>query len=275
MGSFIEDLIVRKYDLNEELLSIKQLFYENQPTEESCYYLAKENFRTWKYRNNFISLDQMMEKTQIDTLFEFAKTNNIKLVDFVYCAEFFVNILSLATFPNGNLCANSETIIDNIHNVLEQINYEIIQVADGYFKIIEKDWKVTEAAESINDKYNLGEKIYLYRHFSMKGKIFDKADILCRLYKVFEQKEKILNANQFSSIASDIGFLADKLDVRHAPDKKQKILIDGFDEGEQEKWYDVLFELFLDMLILCNHIENRPSIKQLKKTLAEIKTDRG
>ena len=119
----------------------------------------------------------------------------------------------------------------------------------------------------------MGEKIYLYNHYSLRGKLNDKADILCRLYKAFEGgKEGVLKANNYISLTSDIGFLSDKLDVRHAPNIQQKILLDGFTSEEQKQWYDDLFNLYLDMLILCDHIEKRKDIKELSKKLSQIKT---
>ena len=136
-----------------------------------------------------------------------------------------------------------------------------------------KKWKVSNAAEIIQDTYNLGEKIYLYNHHSLKGQLFEKSDILCRLYKVFESgKESMLKSNQFTTLASDISFLSDKLDVRHAPNKQQKILLAGFTKEEQECWYDDLFNLYLNMIILCEHIEKRKDIKELSRKLSSIKS---
>lgn len=275
MKSFIEQLISRNFDLSDEILTIEHLLNEKSLYDPTLYTMIDARFRKWKHRKNLISLRDLYEKMGIDTIVSNANQNNICLNEYIFYAECMVNIINI---PNLNdlYTFNRETwmvINDNLNNVIEQLNYEIRYFkSEQYFKIIIKDWKVSESAEIIQDTYNLGEKIYLYNHHSLKGKLFEKADILCRLYKVFESgKESTLKSNQFTALASDIGFLSDKLDVRHAPNRQQKVLLDGLTKSEQESLYDDLFNLYLDMLILCEHIEKRKDIKELSKKLASIK----
>jgi hypothetical protein len=204
-----------------------------------------------------------------------AEKNTTDIDTFIYFSESIYNLIYVADYNNLTTLSkqNQRVIAENINNVLSQLNYKVYYCeSECYYKVVENDWKVAEAAEIIQDKYDLGEKIYLYNHYSLRGKLNDKADILCRLYKVFEGgKEGILKANNYISLASDIGFLSDKLDVRHAPNRQQKILLDGFTSEEQEQWYDDLFNLYLDMLILCDHIEKRKDIKELSVKLSQIK----
>lgn len=272
--SFIEQLISRKFNLSQEVQSIHKLMNECSPYSSSAYSMIKENFRQWKHRNNYIDLEQLFESEGLNAIIQESKNNLVNKESFIYFSESIINLLRLAYTEGGySNCKNFSIILQNITNVLNQLNYKIVQIeSEDYYKIIEDDWKVSAAAEIISDKYNLGEKIYIYGHYSLKGKLYDKADILCRLYKVFEGKlESKLKANNYSALASDIGFLSDKLDVRHAPDKKQKILLEGFSSEEQEQWYDDLFSLYLDALILCEHIDKRKDVKELRKKLSDIK----
>lgn len=278
MKSFIETLINRKFNLAEEALTLHKLLKETSFAGSSLYAHINSKFRKWHHRANYISLDQLFDKTGMDAILSYTnRFNTISLDNFIYFSECIYNIMFVVRREDlGTLTAeNRELIFQNIENIFNQLNYEIVYCEhDDYYRIIEKDWKTTISAEIVKDNYSLGEKIYLYRHYSFKGQLFDKADILCRLYKVFEgQYEKILKANQYTTLADNIGFLSDKLDVRHAPNPKEKSLLEGFSIEEQEQWYDDLFEMYLDMLILCNHIEKRKDVKELSKKFATLKTN--
>lgn len=274
MGSFIETLINRKFDLNDEIEAIDALMNERSAYTSSLLEAIENSFRMWRHRANFISLKSMFSKLGLDEILLKAKQHCINLEQYIYYVECIVNVIMI---PHEKSLfqlqiSNRKTITENINRTLQQLNFQIHYFeSEDYFRIIVKDWKVSESAEVVGEQYGLGEKIYLYNHNSLKGELYEKADILCRLYKVFETKENILKANQYTTLASDIGFLSDKLDVRHAPNPKEKMLLDGFNKNEQEQWYDELFDLFLDMLILCEHIEKRKDIGELKKKYGDIK----
>lgn len=274
MSSFIENLINRKFDLSEEILSINDLFERGTYYDPSLKDIVSQRFTKWKHRSNFIRLSQMFDKMGINNIISRAKVGSIKIDKFIYFVECIYNLLSdLEQNSIREFNRNTkQAIYQNINNVLNQLNYSIKYFNnEDYFKVIENDWKVSCAADIIKDRYDLGEKIYLYGHYSMKGKLYDKADILCRLYKVFEDGNATkLKACHYSTLVNDIGFLADKLDVRHAPDNKEKILLSGLTKEEQENWYDELFTLYLDMLILCDHIDKRKDIKELSTKLVNI-----
>ena len=104
----------------------------------------------------------------------------------------------------------------------------------------------------------------------MKGDLYEKADKLCRLYKYFENISNKLKNNGYTSLVSDIGFIAQKLDVRHAPKGKEITLIKGLKQNEQEKYYDTLFNLILSAIILENCIVNGKDVDEIKDKLSKI-----
>ena len=271
----MEKLTNRKFNLSDEVLIIEFLLNEKTYWDPNLFNVIDSNFREWKHRKNFISLSDLYKKLGINDIIIHAKSDQIDVESYIFYAECVINIINIVQIDNlcSFNCRNWKVINDNIRNTLEQLNYDIKYFRkEDYFRIIVKDWKITESAEIIQDTYDLGEKIYLYNHHSLKGELYEKADILCRLYKVFESgKEAILKSNQFTTLASDIGFLSDKLDVRHAPNRQQKVLLEGLTKKEQEALYDDLFNLYLDMIILCDHIEKRKKIKELSKKLSTIK----
>ena len=270
----MKELLNRQFDFNQEILSIDKLFYDIPEYGDcSLYDVIKDNFKRWRYRSNYISLDQFFSSTGIYNIVDNAEKNLCNIDDFIYYAEciqnliyFLFNCISEAEYY---LRENKKIIFENINNIIESSNLQLKYLKEKEcFVIIPDKWKVNESVNIIKNQYSLGEKILLYYHNSMRGKLFDKADILCRFYKAFEDKYRNqLNANGYKNIASDIGFLSDKLDVRHAPSKNEKKILDDMSKEELENWYDKLFNLYLDTLILCDHIETHKEINDLKLKL--------
>ena len=91
-----------------------------------------------------------------------------------------------------------------------------------------------------------------------------KADILCRLYKYCETIENQAKSYGLTTLLEDITSLSNKLDVRHAPKEKQKIVLDGMSAEEVEEWFDELFRLYLSLIILVDYTSKRKDIKSLK-----------
>ena len=272
MKAFIENLLERKYNFNDEILAINRLFTMVKYYESIKTHCSKK-FLSWKHRNNFISLSDMCDSLGISDIEKKAK-NKLQqntLEDLIVYCEYITNIMNISNdfiLNRDNYFA--ESIKQNIRNILNCINYEIRYFkSEDYFKILEKDWQVTEAAEIVQDDHNLGELIYEYRHHSLKGKLYDKADRLCRLYKYFEGIAGKLKSNQHANLASDIGALCDKLDIRHKPSKSEKIVIDGLTQEELENWYDELFKLFLQAIIISDFIDKRKDINELKVKLTK------
>lgn len=268
MINFMEKMLNRKYDLNQEILNIETLLKEQHYGEDTANNCISNNFKTWEFNNNYITFQQLKKDMGIYSIIDKAKIDkNCDLNDYIYYAEYICNIIHLAHEPYY-ICRNVPIIQKHITNVLNQINYETHYLEDkDYTIIIEKDWQVTESAEIIQDKYNLGEQIYLYRHHSMQGKLNEKADILCRLYKHCEDITPILKNYQYTTLVTDITNLSNNLDIRHAPKDKAKKVLNSLTDEELETWYDELFKLCLDAIILADHSEKRKDIKQLSEKL--------
>ena len=157
MKSFMEELINRKFELNDEVLNIKTLLHQDH--SDSLYRAISAKFKKWKHRSNYITLDQFMDKMKINSIFTKATESNVSLDEFVYFAECIINLIFIVKQTDLYIIAkeNRTAIFENLMNVLNQINFSVKYFeTEQFYRVIEKDWKITESAEIIKNEYDLG-----------------------------------------------------------------------------------------------------------------------
>lgn len=278
MVSFMERLISREYNLCDEIITIENLI--KQYINNNCIYdCVNANFSKWKHRNNFVNLKQLYEGMALDAVINIAeRDDHISRDVFLYYAEFVYNVLRVAYYfsdyakTKKKECENVKIIKENIEKILNQLNCELhYDKKNDYYKIILSDFKVELAAEIVQDNYNLGELIYDYKHYKLQGNIDEKSDKLCRLHKYFETIQGKLEKFNFGKLNSDIGFLAQKLNIRHSVNKKEQELLETMTAIEKENWLDITFDLYLEAIILSNCIDQHKKVEELKRRLSEIK----
>lgn len=248
------------------------MLHETGLLNTSLFRVISMEFTSWKHRSNYISLDQFLHNTGLNKILLNARHKLCDKDDFLNYSEAIVNLISLVNLDileTYNLKSEYRCIAENITNVLTQLNFKIVELND-VFRIVENDWKVSTSSEFVGDDYNLGEQIYLYNHRNNSGDLHSKSDILCRLNKYIEANKNKLNANGYSDLVSNINFMANKLDIRHAPSKDEKILIEGLTNDEIEQLYDNLFELHLDAIVLLDYISKKKVVDDLKDKLVSI-----
>jgi hypothetical protein len=264
------DLLLRQKDSLHNTVSVHSVLND-------CY-LKIDN----KYRNNTINYEDLIQSSGLYRI-----TDNVKNVQ-CYDENFSYHILSFDDYRAYSECLyslltnsevkniitekrkiyfyyeflydNYQAILTNIRDTIEKLNHKIFENPNGFSIIVEKDYAVTQAAEIIGDKYELGEQLYLFHHYSLKGNLNEKSDILCRLYKYYEGIKDTLKANALSSLTYSIGILSNKTDTRHAPAEKEIAVLAGKNEQEMEEIYDTLFSLYLIAIITADYYENKKSV---------------
>lgn len=265
MGSFLDALVQRKYNLADEIIAIEKLFH-NQEYGISLCSTFSSIFLRWPHRNNYVSAKDFFDGMGIqDIIYSSKAKEDIPIELFVFYAECILNILIYVKYANHS--EYIKYITQNINNVLESFNFQMNVDKKGQIHIILKDVLVTESAEILQDTYDLGENVYAYNYREMSGDLHRKGDILCRLYKYFETIKKQAIGFGFSTMVEDISDLSNKLDVRHAPTKKQEIVLGGMTKEEIEQWYDELFRMYLSLVVLVDYKNRRKDIKELKSKL--------
>ena len=264
MGRFLDALCDRKYDLFAEVNSIEDLL--NRGGQRSIIGCFDKYFLNWPLRNNYVDWDTFFEQTGLESIVENCEAEEpISIDEFTYYAEYVLNLLSFVETIIKTDYFNP--VVVNINNVLSHLNFKKHTDDINRVHVIPNDCLVAESAEIVQDNYSLGESIYAYNYREIKGDLCAKADILCRLYKHYETIEAKARGYGLDTLVEDISQLSNKLDVRHAPTKKQKIVLDGMTATEIEEWYDELFRLYLSLIILVDYKGKRKDIKELKAKL--------
>ena len=278
--SFFEKYIAKELDFSEEIDNIETLLLKPDDDYYSIYSQIDEDFLLCdkNLRRTAISLEDFKNKTGIQYII-----NKIKGRYIISFDEFIEYIEFVKTLLNEFNCLTAEyrfnlkyvkAINENIETILDKINFQIIYIkisGSSYFaRCVEKDYKVSQSAELI-DNENLAEKIYMYNHHSLKGNIYEKAIILSRLYMHYEKnlKKEIKNIN--STLDNEITEISNKLKIRHdKPKSKENIVVGNMTNEELEYWYDQVYALYLRDIILVENLKIKPDLEKLRKRLNEI-----
>ena len=220
----------------------------------------------WPLRNNYVSVDLFLTEMGLLEITDFSAIGaNISIEQYVYYVEFILNMVLFV--DNNNETGYGKHILDNVVNVLGPLNYTIHFEDEKQVHVIQKDILVSEAAEIVQDSYELGESIYSFNYRELKGNLNGKSDIICRLYKYIESITSSAKQYGYSTLLEDIKDLSNKLDVRHTTNDKQEEVINSMGKDEYESWLDELFNLSLSLIVLVDYTSKRKDIKELKSRL--------
>lgn len=191
----------------------------------------------------------------------------------VFC-EFLIAILKkekMARYPT--VWVQAETIMNNIHVIMELSNHTLYEIDDNRTIIVEKNPKATQAALLITDP-NVSTSILEYNHFSIKGQLKEKRNILVSIGHFIEPilNAKSLQTAGYGKLESDAGFLLNKLHIRHnnkEGTKAQPYVMQICDD-ELEMWYDKAYNTLLSVIIIYEQIGIEAEIKSLKQNYAWI-----
>jgi hypothetical protein len=283
MPSFMTQWLKRKYNLQEEVDTVYHLIYRKADHGYSITYLVNESFLRWELRNNTVSIDDFEKKSHIDKCISLIRNNPyddsfldcvLSVLEYAFNLAGFVRRL---TNKEGtyyqNSYASAGAIIENISKIVEQIGYQIKDITDlpgKPFVFIPVDVIADMASDVVEGIYNLDEDIFMYRHHSMNGDLVGKADILARMEKYVEGEiePNIKGVQQFKTILDNIGFMANTLDIRHAPKAEKKPIIDKLKaEGKLEIWYDDLYRQIISVIVLYDCFTKQKDIDALKKSV--------
>lgn len=288
----IFEILEEKYDIQHEYDVILNLFhspilirnYNNtiEPTtienaiNETCFY-------NWKQRGSCISIADMLQKLNFDSL-------DSSTLDYkIYQLEYFCNLIDLANMklqatPNiPTLCyprldlptfqktPNMVILEKNIDLLLEHMNYEKHSfLEEEKVILIPKDPAITAAAE-ISSK-STAMAILKYHHASLKGQLAEKKDILRRIAQEYEPTldNPIDGYTDYFKTATN---MLNNLDIRHnnKVGKKKNDLVINLTNEELEKWYDELYQLLLFCILIKDNKERKDKMAEFLKGLKEKK----
>ncbi len=260
------------FDFVKEIDKIKNDFDRHQIDGKITIERLVDNlfWFNWKQKGRTSSLKEF--KLNIGIHFKLST-----IEEFLVWCEYALNICYITKYveSKGSLeeYQNYKLIIDYF---IKEIKYCLDR--EGYsFKVYRNEQKViliktnavaSSVAELVDD--HLAYQVFEYNTPALKGDINAKKSILLALSNEFEGFKKTLNSNNYGDLASDIGFMLNKLNVRHnnTEDKAGNKFL-SLPEIEQEKWYDKLYDLLLHAILINDYIKSKNEIKEFKKFLNE------
>lgn len=251
--------IPKKYSINEYDIEFCSL--EN--------FVNIFSFKCWKGRGTCISCKDMRESLYLDDILFSDEPTFDETIN--YC-EYVANILKLP--ENAKLKDNASfyltdvivAIRDNLKSIMDWLNLEM-----SYFKneeialITEKNAAVSAVAECVDEE--LAYQIVKYNHYTLKGDISKKKEILLKLGNELEPKRKQLSSLN-GQLEKNLFFILNNLNIRHnnsdKEDKDYKEYTAKMKENELEEWYDELYQMSLLAMLELEQVERNQKINELK-----------
>ncbi len=277
----IFELINETYDLKSELERIKRLFVNEKIVEYAyeryCSVLDAVRlvgFSTWKNRGRCVDADEFLSALEYDNnLWRKAPYENdelFKLIEIVYNFWYIAFNYRYATTTfseNGERKKRFFLLKENLDECLSQYNYKGEYFPDLEQLIVVEDKPEATAVAEIVDK-EVSRKVLRYNHFTLKGDLKAKKEILVALGSELESKRKQLHGID-SSLESDIFYMLNNMDLRHNnrahESKYYKKAVEEMDEGALENWYDELYQMILLAYLRMEQEDRAVKVKELKK----------
>ena len=135
--------------------------------------------------------------------------------------------------------------------------------------VIEDKPEATAVAEIVPNEISL--KVLRYNHFSLKGDLQAKKEILLALGEQLEPKRKQLSCIA-SDLADNIFFMLNNLHLRHNNkvygDKNYRKVVADMDDSTLEHWYDELYQMILLAFLQLDQVDRNAKILELKQTIS-------
>ena len=233
-------------DLLEMERNFKSIYYET-----SLNSAISDNFLDYPNRSTFTNYSQMIE---------FVGSNIYNTTEqlFVF-SEFLVDIFcNLAEKFTDEESEFIQVIFDNITRFLELSNHELITLENGDKIIVEKNVYASEASQIVSEtSIEEAIKVLEYNHFSNKGNIQRKKEILIALANYLEpfrrelnnseELKDILKVNNQKVIAFEKLFeMYNNFGLRHNNSNQYHF---DLTDDELEQWYDDIYTSTLFVIL--------------------------
>lgn len=279
MRKNIFQILQEHFDIKKEIKRIQELFEDDLFYKKNTRYSPEGLvdyyvFYGWKQRNRCLNTDDLKEVLDIDNI---AERKTITIEETITYLEYVENILYLAyeyikDKEDFNYYWDYTVLNENIESLLEHLNLETYYFdEDEMALIIEKDEKVTAAAEILP---SLGIKIVKYNHYTLKGNIEEKKDIILSLANKLESQRKQLEKLD-KQLASDLFYMLNNMNLRHnnadKSGKNYQPFLSKMRVNTLEKWYDETYQLELLAFLLIDNEKRSKKISVLKQKMEENK----
>ena len=249
-------------DLLEMERNFKSIYYET-----SLNSAISDNFLDYTNRSTFTSYSQMVEFVGLNIY----NTTEQLFVFSEFLVDIFCNLAEKFTEEESEFI---QIIFDNIKRFLELSNHELITLDNGNKIIVEKNVYASEASQIVSEtSIEEAIKVLEYNHFSNKGNIQRKKEILIALANYLEpfrrelnyseELKDIMKVNNQKVIAFEKLFeMYNNFGLRH--NNSNQYHLDLADD-ELEQWYDDIYTSTLFVILGLDEARILSKLKTLRE----------
>ena len=256
--TFFDLLKNSKVDVNFELQKLNNLFIQDccfhRRKSYSLHDLVAENFaKYYKRREHFLSLQELLNAIYLEC-FDISEFDKY----FLY-AEMYVDLISmLDNLDNQEIESQKNIIKTQIERVISSLGYKFIVIDDRQI-IVENNVFANEAAQAVTAFADIKEALSIleYNHFSNKGNIERKKEILKKIADLLEPWRKPLNKsselkdllkanNDKIQALEKLFYMYNKFNIRHINEDQ---MLTGLSNQEIESWYDKIYTMSLFVIL--------------------------
>ena len=242
-------------DLGKELDKLEQIIHESFWNDDmgvncSLYELIELNFKRYRNRKHFLTEEELINDLLLNS-----RKLSIKERYFLM-AEMYLDLFSsLHMTGGGSLDKQVRYFLEQVKTVSNSIGYKLIRTNNKLI-IVEDNAFANEAAQVVSEFADVKEALSIleYNHFSNKGNIDRKKEILIKIASLLEPWRDDLNNNiEFKNVLKlknnnkvlaleKLFRMFNELNIRH---NNEDQMLTGLSDREIESWYDKIYTMSL------------------------------
>ena len=246
-------------DLGKELDKLEQIIHESFWNDDmgvncSLYELIELNFKRYRNRKHFLTEEELINDLLLNS-----RKLSIKERYFLM-AEMYLDLFSsLHMTGGGSLDKQVRYFLEQVKTVSNSIGYKLIRTNNKLI-IVEDNAFANEAAQVVSEFADVKEALSIleYNHFSNKGNIDRKKEILIKIASLLEPWRDDLNNNiEFKNVLKlknnnkvlaleKLFRMFNELNIRH---NNEDQMLTGLSDWEIESWYDKIYTMSLFVIL--------------------------
>ncbi|MEA4949951.1 MAG: hypothetical protein VB068_09935 [Petrimonas sp.] len=261
-----------RVDLTVEYLKLdKAICNEKDRYGTTINGILAQNFRSWKYRGNYMSLQELRGELGLNIEnFEPVSGYVYKQInenDFFLFCELFSNLCDAFAekIEHAGFTENFIDIFTTMQTDLAVLNYSVQRLLDGRLVIVETNPAATAVSKTAEP--DLSDKIIEYNHYLLRGDLAKKREILRALSHKFDAIKSSLKSIN-SGLEDKASFLLNNLNIRHnnkdMQSKDYRKFVDDMSDDDLEHWYDETYQTLLFAILAVDQVARNQAIDELK-----------
>lgn len=246
-------------DLGKELDKLEQIIHESFWNDDmgvncSLYELIELNFKRYRNRKHFLTVEELINDLLL-------KSRKLSIKErYFLMAEMYLDLFSSLHMTGGSgLDKQARYFLEQVRIVSNSIGYKLIRTNNKLI-IVEDNIFAHEAAQTVSEFADVKDALSIleYNHFSNKGNIERKKEILIKIASLLEPWRNDLNNNiEFKEVlklgnnnkvlaVEKLFWMFNKLNIRHNNDGQQ---LTNMNNNTVEVWYDKIYTMSLFVIL--------------------------